>query len=526
MKEQLIELLNIIFQRDNKAITDIIEKFDYTESDYTRPPENVESLVDGLLNADNHEINCEFVGGNHFTEENKVGGLLIKKDAVDLWFKFKDVKLKRRKIYRLGDYYLRVINNGFDKWNYIFYVKAPQVVGGEIIESYLMASHPHISSGNACFASMETGIKAAITNYNFNGFLWRIRTFLSSWNYRSPHHHPEYFEQTMVNVFKSNSTKYILEADNEWGYNYQKSSYALNENSTEKPLDYERTEFKLTSARCKAYDAEPICRLAYHFHHGARYIDGHKVQHMSRFNNEYSLVHSIAVWLASKHNTENLLPYHYYYVLAVYSLEKLQKTISTAEVAIEGKWDKDFAIELRNDINISLESLYHNRNVFKDNHNGTARRAANYVWYLGSSADNKDNIEECTSLIKQLKELQDIINNYRNKCEFDAGPEFRDVVRKVFHELTAIFVNFDDEMLFDTPSEFIKLIDDYTVDMQEVTNVEDLLNDIQEKYYSISSKLNEYYKEHIIKYHKEELRRLEENGRQRKHIVQIENLNL
>ena len=247
---------------------------------------------------------------------------------------------------------------------------------------------------------------------------------------------------------------------------------------------------------------------------------------MSRFNNEYSLVHSIAVWLASKHNTENLLPYHYYYVLAVYSLEKLQKTISTAEVAIEGKWDKDFAIELRNDINISLESLYHNRNVFKDNHNGTARRAANYVWYLGSSADNKDNIEECTSLIKQLKELQDIINNYRNKCEFDAGPEFRDVVRKVFHELTAIFVNFDDEMLFDTPSEFIKLIDDYTVDMQEVTNVEDLLNDIQEKYYSISSKLNEYYREHIIKYHKEELRRLEENGRQRKHIVQIENLNL
>ena len=53
--------------------------------------------------------------------------------------------------------------------------------------------------------------------------------------------------------------------------------------------------------------------------------------------------------------------------------------------------------------------------------------------------------------------------------------------------------------------------------MQESTNVEELLADIQEKYYSISSKLTSYYKQHIINYHKQELRRLEENGRQRKH---------
>ena len=68
MRETLIELLNIIFQRDNKAITDIVEKFSYAESDYTRPPENVENLVDNLLNLDNHNINCEFVGGQHNTE--------------------------------------------------------------------------------------------------------------------------------------------------------------------------------------------------------------------------------------------------------------------------------------------------------------------------------------------------------------------------------------------------------------------------------------------------------------------------
>ena len=143
MKETLIELLNIIFQRDNKAITDIVEKFDYAESDYVRPPENAESIVNTILQTDEPGINCEFVGGQHYTEESKPNGFKIEKGAVDLWFKFKDVKLKRRKIWRLGDYYLRVVNNGFDKWNYLFYIKSPQVVDGELIESYLLAQHPH-----------------------------------------------------------------------------------------------------------------------------------------------------------------------------------------------------------------------------------------------------------------------------------------------------------------------------------------------------------------------------------------------
>ena len=32
----LVELLNVLFQRDNKVIDDIIEKFDYKEEDYIR----------------------------------------------------------------------------------------------------------------------------------------------------------------------------------------------------------------------------------------------------------------------------------------------------------------------------------------------------------------------------------------------------------------------------------------------------------------------------------------------------------
>ena len=523
MRETLIELLNIIFQRDNKAITDIVEKFSYAESDYTRPPEDVENLVDNLLNLDNHNINCEFVGGQHYTEETTQSGFKIEKGAVELWFKFKDVKLKRRKIFRLGDYYLKIINNGFDKWHYLFYIKAPQVVDGELIESYLLASHPHISVGNACFASMETGIRAAITNYNFNGFLWRIRTFLSSWNYRSPHHHPEYFEQRNVIVFDTDSTKFMLEPVNDHGHNYLKNSYALD---AEEALNYEKKTFMLTSARCKAYDDEPISRLAYHFNHGTTYIDGYKVGNMTRFINSYNLLHSLAKWLKSKHNTEYPLSYNEYYVLAVYALEKLTQTISSSELKFTGTWCPEFANELRCDINSTLECLYHNRNIFKESHDGRLSRSANYVWYLGSGADNKDNLEESMSLIKQLNELKNTISTYRDKCEFDAGPNFQDVRCKVFNELTSIFVNFDEEPLFDRVSDFIKLIDDYTIDMQESTNVEELLADIQEKYYSISSKLTSYYKQHIINYHKQELRRLEENGRQRKHIVQIENLNL
>ena len=171
MKETLVELLNILFQRDSKTIDDIIEKFDYKEEDYTRPPENVEQFTNDMLYQNEApEVNCEFVEGFYHTEETKSNGINIKKDSIELWFKFKDVKLKRKKIFRLGDYYLRLINGGFDKWYWSFYVKMPCVIDNELTTSFALAQHPHISNGNACLAGMETGIRASITNYNFNGF--------------------------------------------------------------------------------------------------------------------------------------------------------------------------------------------------------------------------------------------------------------------------------------------------------------------------------------------------------------------
>ena len=78
MKEQLIELLNTIFQRDNEAITDIIDKFDYKEEDYTRPPENVEQFIDDMMHQNNApEVNCEFSHGHIHTEETKSNGLKL-----------------------------------------------------------------------------------------------------------------------------------------------------------------------------------------------------------------------------------------------------------------------------------------------------------------------------------------------------------------------------------------------------------------------------------------------------------------
>ena len=78
MKETLVELLNMLFQRDNKTIDDIIEKFNCKEEDYTRPPENYN--VSELINTDCPQTNCEFVEGFYHTEETKSNGLNIKKD--------------------------------------------------------------------------------------------------------------------------------------------------------------------------------------------------------------------------------------------------------------------------------------------------------------------------------------------------------------------------------------------------------------------------------------------------------------
>ena len=143
MKETLVELLNMLFQRDNKTIDDIIEKFNCKEEDYTRPPENYN--VSELINTDCPQTNCEFVEGFYHTEETKSNGLNIKKDSIELWFKFKDVKLKRKKIFRLGDYYLRLINGGFDKWYWSFYVKMPCILNNELTNSFALAPYTTLS---------------------------------------------------------------------------------------------------------------------------------------------------------------------------------------------------------------------------------------------------------------------------------------------------------------------------------------------------------------------------------------------
>ena len=163
MVKELIEIMTLLFNRDNTCI-DIIEK-EFNDIDYARPPEDVAKYVKESLNDESIEFISAY---EHQVHVENSDGLKIPKGSFDMWFKFKDIKVKRRKIFRFGDYYLRVVSTGFDKYMFRFYTKHRKLVKRDYkyVDNFNLAQHPHISTGTPCFAGMEKEIMCSISSYN------------------------------------------------------------------------------------------------------------------------------------------------------------------------------------------------------------------------------------------------------------------------------------------------------------------------------------------------------------------------
>ena len=516
MKEQLIELLNIIFQRDNEAITHIVDKFDYKEEDYTRPPENIEDLANKLLKLEEPEINCEFSHGHIHTEETKSNGLKLPEGTVELWFKFFDVKTKRKKIFRTGDYYMRLINTGFDKWSWLFYIKLPKVEGEELISEYALAQHPHISRGQACLASMETGIRASINNYNFNGFLWRMRTFLNSWNFRSPHHHPERFEYPKI--FKYDDVKTMFDKPGESSNRvFNMNGWSLDAHS----IGYQFHSLMLTTARKKAYDPEPASRALYHLIVGTNYLNGDKLEY-SRLGQGHIILYNLALWIEEHIGDNEGLTMKELLVLANHMYNNFYDKAKLVSKNVEGTWTKNHS-NMSGIWYRATESWYHYRNQFKENPERFSTHNSSYLWYLNKQVDNPDSWEECRDLINEIHDMRDRAEGYRNDLEYDE-PSINVLRNTLLNEFAGIFKDLSD-IEFRNECEFIKWVNNWELDSDECSNIDDIMNKYQERFLEIKEVLDKIYDKLIIEFHETELRRLT-NGKQRKSSVQIDTLNL
>ena len=516
MKEQLIELLNIIFQRDNEAITHIVDKFDYKEEDYTRPPENIEDLANKLLKLEEPEINCEFSHGHIHTEETKSNGLNLPEGTVELWFKFFDVKTKRKKIFRTGDYYMRLINTGFDKWSWLFYIKLPKVEGEELISEYALAQHPHISRGQACLASMETGIRASINNYNFNGFLWRMRTFLNSWNFRSPHHHPERFEYPKI--FKYDDVKTMFDKPGESSNRvFNMNGWSLDAHS----IGYQFHSLMLTTARKKAYDPEPASRALYHLIVGTDYLNGDKLKY-SRLGQGHIILYNLALWIEEHIGDNEGLTMKELLVLANHMYNNFYDKAKLVSKNVEGTWTKNHS-NMSGIWYRATESWYHYRNQFKENPERFSTHNSSYLWYLNKQVDNPDSWEECRDLINEIHDMRDRAEGYRNDLEYDE-PSINVLRNTLLNEFAGIFKDLSD-IEFRNECEFIKWVNNWELDSDECSNIDDIMNKYQERFLEIKKILDKTYNKLIIEFHETELRRLT-NGKQRKSSVQIDTLNL
>ena len=81
-----------------------------------------------------------------------------------------------------------------------------------------------------------------------------------------------------------------------------------------------------------------------------------------------------------------------------------------------------------------------------------------------------------------------------------------------------------DSYAWETVEEFINFVDKYSISREnEVKDLEVEMDNARNNYECIKSELMNLMREWRIKYHKTELRRLENNG---KNTVQIESLNL
>jgi|TARA_R110002072_G_scaffold45213_2_gene125853 hypothetical protein len=510
MIKELIEIMTLLFNRDNACIEQIKEQFE--DVSYERPPVNVAKYVKESLNDESIECVSAF---QHDTTIENSDGLKIPEGSFDMWFRFKDIRIKRRKIFRLGDYYLRVISTGFDKYMFRFYTKHRRLVKREYkyVDNFYLAQHPHVSTGVPCFAGMEQEIMCSISNYNLGGFLWNIKNFLQSWNYRSPHHNPERFEALNVSIPDKIDGKdyeflsYIQPVPNSSRLKCELEPYRQLRHG----IESKSVALKLTPARCKLYKTEPLSRLLYEI---ASLNDNQRRDMFSRqlynINRRNNFIVNFAEYLKlmmahPEGYEENDFIYLVHYIWDILTT-KVQSSIRQQTP----EWtDENYAFlnEIKNYINMDLKYYQNAPN------SGFAEYR---LFYLGNDPSVSDVIKE---KVRRLLLIRDKLEQIRDKSDSDYISST--IVKKDAMVELSKCISYD---VFKYDLEHcLSELWLYEVDSNTTDEINDKLKAYRDEFESLKVILTKAMNKELVHYHQTEIRRLTSGN---ENNVQIDNLNI
>ena len=499
----LKEMIESIFQQDKDAL-EIIETSmgeDVIEQ-YPKIPTDIDTIVSNIENTENVEFDDAYI----LEGETKWGGIKFPKGSNVMVFKVMDVKIRRRKIFRLGDYYVSLIHSGLSKWDIVFFTKSRTLVYNDndisFRDHFYEAQHPHINNGKPCFGSFDTPIRASINSYDISGFLFQVKLYLNNWNYRSPHWHPERFEYHSHSLVNQN---FMIDALlNDFNYGRIEEVYGLKWQEIRNPFN-----FKLISARCKNYETEPFSRILmeqYYWSSNSR----------DRIDN-YALI-DLYFYLTRKYDeTEvNIFEHPHDCILYIRELSRVLHQTSYHTLSTN-----------RYEWNDNDETIYANMNNFRGEHlkyhinnaeltSGGRIYNDNYLYYLNTDKEQSSEVKsKYNRLIILIEELNNI--KYRSNSE---EPSQRQIIKQSYKYLGELFQDFE---IFDDKMYLLNAISNIEIDTENNNKDKQKIDMIVEEYQSdVKPYLKDAMKTWKINYHETELRRLT-NGQSK---VNIEELNI
>lgn len=500
----LKEMITNIFKQDKDAL-EIIEASmgeDVVEQ-YPKIPTDIDTMVSNIESTEGVEFDDAYV----LDEETRWGGIKFPKGSNAIVFKVMDVKVKRRKIYRLGDYYVSLIHSGLSKWDIVFFTKSRALVHDNndisFEDHFYEAQHPHVHNGKPCFGSFDTPIRASINSYDIPGFLFQVKLYLNNWNFRSPHHYPETFEYHGHSLVNQN---FMIDALlNNFNYGRIEEAYELEWQEIRTPVD-----FNLISARCKNYETEPFSRILME----QGYWNG--CNDRNRIDN-YALI-DLYFYLTRKYNETlyNMFEHPHDCILYIKELFRvLRQTSYHALSTNRYEWSDDDERIFTNMNNFRGEHLKYHINK-EELASGGRMYNDNYLYYLHTDRDQPDEVTiKFNRLIALIEELNTI--KYKSNSEEPTNQQITKQCYKYLGEL------FQDPEMFNGKMYLLNAISNIEIDTENNNEDNQKIGMVVEEYKSdIRPYLKDAMKTFKINYHETELRRLT-NGQSK---VNIEELNI
>lgn len=144
----------------------------------------------------------------------------------------RDIKLRGRRIHRMGDAYVRFHHYG-DLVPAMYFYRLPKSQGitAALIDSQDYLVHPHLSEGNPCLGAFNAQMAQMIDSQYLPGFFMLVKQYLSNWNLNSAYYNINRFHTRKIE-FENDSHAH------EWyciGHTNQRDAWFLLERKI--PLD-------------------------------------------------------------------------------------------------------------------------------------------------------------------------------------------------------------------------------------------------------------------------------------------------